>query len=369
MVSIEVSAARAPQDALRDAADWGRVVVATLARGIVATVLGLALWAAAPAVIGWHPTTVMTGSMEPRLVPGDVVVSRPVASAELRVGQILLADDPDQPGHLRMHRFLEAGPGHSIVTKGDANPQADSTPIARSAVHGVAFLRIPFVGTPIAWLRNGEWTRVAALAIAVVALLWLSTVDGALRRAAADGPEAVGESDDDAAVVPVTGPAVLGSRRAARLSARRVRRWRRAGGVLAVVLVAGGFGVLLPAKASAAPFASTTRTTTSFAASTVTPPSSLTCTNNADGKSVTLGWSYTGTDTPASFDVLNGTAVSANVTATTRSQVLTATTSSAAGTRTISVRTNATSGWTATSGSISVVVTNNGMGTVTAKCG
>lgn len=197
MVSIQATGGPVPQAALRDAADWARVVVATLARGVVATLLGLALWAAAPAVIGWMPTSVMTGSMEPRLQPGDVVVSRPVAPVELRPGRILLADDPDHPGHLRMHRYVEDGRHGTLITKGDANPQADSTPLERSAVHGVAFLRVPYVGSPIVWLRDGEWARVVVLALGVVGLLALCTIDGSLRRLAAGGDDTDQSDDSD----------------------------------------------------------------------------------------------------------------------------------------------------------------------------
>ena len=53
---------------------WLRLLVGTLSRTVLATVVGLLLWAAVPAVIGWTPTTVMTGSMEPRIHPGDIVV-------------------------------------------------------------------------------------------------------------------------------------------------------------------------------------------------------------------------------------------------------------------------------------------------------
>ncbi|MFS2030666.1 hypothetical protein ACEN85_11210, partial [Curtobacterium sp. CT11-45] len=193
MVSIEVHGGPTPHDVLRDALDWGRVVVATLARGVVATRLGLALWAAAPAVIGGQPTTVMTGSMEPRLTPGDVVVSRPVSAGDVRMGKVLLVDDPDQPGHLRMHRYVEDGPRGTIVTKGDANPRQDSTPVEPSAVHGVAFLRVPFVGAPIVWLRAGEWGKVGMLALGLVAVLALCTIDGSLRRLV--GP--AGRSSDE----------------------------------------------------------------------------------------------------------------------------------------------------------------------------
>ncbi|ROP64983.1 signal peptidase I [Curtobacterium sp. ZW137] len=370
MVSIEVSgphAPRAPHDALRDAADWGRVVVATLARGVVATLLGLALWAAAPAVIGWQPTTVMTGSMEPRLVPGDVVVSRPVAPAQLRLGQVLLADDPDQPGHLRMHRYVKAGAAGTLVTKGDANPQRDSTPIERSAVHGVAFLRIPYVGTPIVWLRDGEWHKVVLLALALTAMLYLGTIDGSLRRLGsapadgADGDDGLEAPTGSAPPVASTASTVAGprSRRALRRRARRVRRLRRSGAVAAVVLVAGGLGVLLPAQAVAAPWTKTTvNPTTSFATATATAVTALTCTNNADN-TVTIGWTYPGAaGVPTSFDVLMGTTVVGTATGSASSaRVAGSGILSLGATVTVNVRTNLGGTWSATSSSTAKIKT------------
>lgn len=378
MVSIEVSGGRTPHDAVRDVVDWGRVVVATLARGIVATVLGLALWAAAPAVIGWHPTTVMTGSMEPRLAPGDVVVSRPVAQAEIRLGQILLADDPDQPGHLRMHRFVKAGPDDTLVTKGDANPQRDSTAIERSAVHGVAFLRIPVIGAPIVWLRDGEWHKVVLLALALTAALYICTIDGSLRRLASsssgdgdddgdgDGPAA----DDGLEARPTSAPSgaadsrsgrhaqsgrrVL-SRRALRCRVRRVRRLHRAGGAAAVVLVAGGFGVLPPAQAVAAPFAKTTvNPTSSFATLTVPQATTLACTSNGDG-SVNIGFAYGG-PTATSFSVMNGTTVLATGT-TTPVKVVGSGILSLGQVYTVTVRVDFVGNWTSTSTSVARIQT------------
>ena len=329
MVSIEVHGGPTPHDVLRDAVDWGRVVVATLARGVVATLLGLALWAAAPAVIGWQPTTVMTGSMEPRLAPGDVVVSRPVSAGEVRMGKILLADDPDQPGHLRMHRYVEDGPRGTLVTKGDANPQQDSTPLERSAVHGVAFLRVPFVGAPILWIREGEWIKTGMLALGLLAVLALCTIDGSLRRLVAadgddgddgdggddgpaDGPEDGLEARDGAAtrlqsVAPTVQGTAPASRRAARRHERRARRLRRLGGVAAVLVVAGGAGAFLPAQAVAAPWSRTTTAAGSFAALTVPQATSLVCSANADG-SVNIAFAYGG-PAATSFSVMNGTTV------------------------------------------------------------
>ncbi len=224
-------------DTVLDALDWGRVVVGTLARGIVATVVGLALWAAVPAVVGWQPTTVVTASMAPRLVPGDVVVSRPVPAPEVVPGRVLLADDPDQVGHLRLHRYVETGADGTIVTKGDANPAADSTPLDRSAVHGVGYLRVPFIGTPVLWAHEGRWGAVAAAAAALAGMLALCTVDAGLRRT---GREARGTPAPHPRPTPCAstggGPRAVRSCAAARgtphcgRGARCSSRWRSSAG-------------------------------------------------------------------------------------------------------------------------------------------
>lgn len=397
MSSIAVHGGPAPHAAVRDAVDWGRVVVATLARGVVATLLGLALWAAAPALIGWQPTTVMTGSMEPRIVPGDVVVSRPVGSGEIATGKVLLADDPDQADHLRMHRYVEDGPGGTMVTKGDANPQQDSTPIERSAVHGIAFLRIPFIGTPIRWISAGEWGLVAMLALGLTAVLALCTIDGSLRRLvdaddvgaddAADGPDDAAGPDgaagpaagaDDglearggaATGLPTAAPTVL-TRRALRRRVRRRRRLRRLGGGAAVLALAAAAGVLLPGAADAAPWSRTTvAPTATFTAGTATGVPTLTCAP-AGSNTVTIAWTYdNGATVPVSFDLMNGTTqVASATTVGARSMVY-----GGAGllnlgtTYTLNLRTNLGNNWTATSTPTVKVRVVSVLGLASASC-
>lgn len=380
MVSIAVRGGAAPHDGLHDAVDWARVVVATAARAVLAALVGLAVWSAAPALLGWHPTTVMTGSMAPRLLPGDVVVSRPVAPAEVRPGQVLLADDPDHPGRLRMHRFVEPGRDGTVVTKGDANPRADSTPIERSAVHGVAALRVPFVASPVLWVREGRWVETGVLTLVVVALLALATVDGALRRpaahraarraghagpvahAAVTGREARGDPD-------VGPPSVAGpdpSRRSLRPVARRGSgvprdrsrrdqarragadrgRAHRAGAVVLVVLAAGGSVVLPAGRADAGPFGRATATDLRLTAAVVAPATSPTCTD-ASG-SVVIAWQYAGDD-PRSFTLSDDTgAVLATTDGRARSATVRLSSLLALGTaRAVRVQATDASSWTA----------------------
>lgn len=318
MVSIPLHGGPAPHTAMRDALGWSRVVVATLARGLVTALLGMALWAAAPAALGWSPTTVVTGSMEPRIAPGDVVVARPVPASELRQGLVLLADDPDQVGHLRMHRYVEDGTDGTLVTKGDANPQQDSTPLERDAVHGVAVLRVPFVGLPVLWVREGAWARVAALAVGLGAVLWLCAVDGRLRRAddaadETDGARGTGDDGDGGAGREARGGTAThrasgtgrlhGPRPGHRHRARHRGRARSSGGLAAVTAVAALVGALLPSPASAAPWGRTTASAVTLTAGTATAATDPACVPNGDG-TVSIRFGYGG---PAvtSFSVVN----------------------------------------------------------------
>jgi signal peptidase len=132
---------------------------------------GLLLWSVVPVVAGWSSTVVMSNSMAPRLFTGDVVLVRPVAPDELQLGQILLVDDPDHAGRLRLHRLtgIDAGTG-TLTLKGDANERADSSPVRTDAVHGVAALRVPWVGSPMVWLEERRIRLLAGTAAALTAL-------------------------------------------------------------------------------------------------------------------------------------------------------------------------------------------------------
>lgn len=149
---------------------WRRLVAVTMARALLACLLGLAAWGALPALIGWHPTTVSSGSMMPRLHVGDVAVSRPLGAEPPPLTSVLLFDDPDHPGRLRMHRFVRIDDHGLLVTRGDANNADDSTPVALSAVHGIGTLRVPWIASPIVWLREGQWLFLGLVA-AVLALI------------------------------------------------------------------------------------------------------------------------------------------------------------------------------------------------------
>ncbi|MCZ2830885.1 S24/S26 family peptidase [Modestobacter sp. VKM Ac-2986] len=134
---------------------WPAFVVSCAARAVLVTLLWLVGWSLVPVAVGWESTVVVSGSMAPRLQVGDVVVARPLEVDQLRTGMVLLVDDPDRPGRLRVHRLV-ALEGDQLRLRGDANRQDDSTLVARDAVHGVGALRVPAVGWPLVWLTQRD---------------------------------------------------------------------------------------------------------------------------------------------------------------------------------------------------------------------
>ena len=277
--------------ASRSWSHWLRLLVGVLSRTVLATVVGLLLWAAVPAVIGWTPTTVMTGSMEPRIHPGDIVVAKPVAESAIRQGQVLLFQDPDRADHLRLHRYLDNGEGTTIVTKGDANPQADSTPVARDAVVGVGYLRVPYLGTPFVWAQAGQTGHLLVTGSLLMLLVLGARADRYLLKGL-EGPEESPRTSRR----PV---ALAGGRVAARRSVRRAARLRVAGSTLAVVGLVSGLAVTLVVSggAGAAFSAQVANPSSAFGAA-----STFDCLTDAYNDQTSFGFSYNETSGTTTTD-------------------------------------------------------------------
>jgi signal peptidase len=149
------------------------------ATAILSLLCSATFWALAPLAVGLRSEVVMSGSMSPRLQPGDVVVSAPVAVENLRPGMIISFTDPADGKRNLMHRYIARTVDGKLQTKGDANTSPDSTPLPPEQVHGQARVRVPFVGLPAYWARTGRMLYVAATAIVLLGLFILATADPA----------------------------------------------------------------------------------------------------------------------------------------------------------------------------------------------
>jgi signal peptidase I len=145
----------------------------------------LAAWSVVPIALGWHPVVVVSGSMEPHVHPGDVVL----VDGHLRVpgpGQVVLVRDPGTSTGSKLHRVVRFDAQGRLVTKGDANPTEDTTPVEPSDVEGVARVLVPGAGRLSMLTRRQErsdwaWAGGTLLSAAVLSLV-PSTGGGRRRR-------------------------------------------------------------------------------------------------------------------------------------------------------------------------------------------
>jgi signal peptidase I len=156
--------------------EWLRSFGAAAAQVLLTIAVLLGLLATAPVAFGQISTTVMSDSMEPGLHAGDVVILRPVRSDLVRRGQVVLVDDPDFPGRLRLHRLVDVRHGR-LVLKGDANVTPDSSLVGANKLHGVGWLRVPWIGLPVLWLRDQTYLPLGLAALALMLLAWLAASD------------------------------------------------------------------------------------------------------------------------------------------------------------------------------------------------
>jgi len=154
----------------------------------IAAAAGLVLCSVVPVAVGWTTTVVVSGSMAPAIQAGDVVAVAPVPPAQagrLAPGTVVLVTDPGRGTRL-LHRLVKYDDAGRMITRGDANTVNDSTPVPVENLHGVARMRIPAIGRPMLWIKEGRYVPVAALGTLLgIMVLWRPAAGP---RAGQDGP-------------------------------------------------------------------------------------------------------------------------------------------------------------------------------------
>lgn len=163
-------------------AAWTGTIIRAIAVSAAGLLSGLIIWSILPALVGWTPTVVMSGSMMPRIVPGDVVVSAPAPVSAVQPGMVVLARNPARPGHLLLHRVIGFNDDGSIRTKGDANGMTDSSEMPRANIVAIARLRIPWIGLPVLWMRDHRYVPMGVLALALFLMVSALTGTGTAGR-------------------------------------------------------------------------------------------------------------------------------------------------------------------------------------------
>jgi signal peptidase len=140
---------------------------------------------------GWKFQPIDTGSMAPLHPSGSLAVVEPFDASGVRPGMVVVFEDPLAPGRLVAHRAVERLPGTAPrwTTKGDANAEADPTPVAAAAIRGRVRWTIPGAGSVVSALQG--WTAVLLLVGGPLTVLLATEVHRTRTRrsvAAADVP-------------------------------------------------------------------------------------------------------------------------------------------------------------------------------------
>jgi len=92
-----------------------------------------------------HLLTVLSGSMNPEMNPGDVVVSTYTNPEEIQINDIITFAFVDNPKKCITHRVINIT-NEGFQTKGDANEDPDQRTVQSSEVIGKVVLTIPYIG-------------------------------------------------------------------------------------------------------------------------------------------------------------------------------------------------------------------------------
>ena len=121
-------------------------VLRLLAGGYLVALAALLAATLVPLAVGWRPYLITSGSMEPDVPSGSLVLADRDGTLDVSAGDVVVVHDPARPGSLLTHRVVGMRSDDSVVTKGDANPAADALPVPARAVVGRVRAILPLLG-------------------------------------------------------------------------------------------------------------------------------------------------------------------------------------------------------------------------------
>ena len=105
--------------------------------------------------LGVAPVVIVSGSMEPIIKRGDVVVYKKIDYKEIEIGDIIVYNLNSIRVVHRVISFKNSSNGEILlVTKGDNNSYKDSNPVKKSQLVGKLLFIIPKMGYPTIWFNE-----------------------------------------------------------------------------------------------------------------------------------------------------------------------------------------------------------------------
>lgn len=117
-----------------------------------------------PSFLGIKTYVIISGSMQPELNIGDVVVVKKVAEEKMQIGDIISFREGQNVITHRIIDIAEENENKLYKTKGDNNNSEDKTVISIDKIEGKVYTSIPYIGK-IAILLQGKITLIIIIII------------------------------------------------------------------------------------------------------------------------------------------------------------------------------------------------------------
>lgn len=111
---------------------------------------------AAAAGSGMRPVVVRSGSMEPTIATGSMILVERIDASAIEVGDVVAVQRPDRTRVI--HRVLTVehrGQTAELTMKGDANEDPDPFPLTVDHAHRLVW-EVPVVGRALAWFATAR---------------------------------------------------------------------------------------------------------------------------------------------------------------------------------------------------------------------
>ncbi|MBI2238937.1 MAG: signal peptidase I [Actinobacteria bacterium] len=153
----------------RAVARWAKLAVLWAALGLGA---GMLLSITLPYLFGYRSLTVLSGSMEPTLHTGDVVVVEEISPLDVKIGDVVSFRDPADETRIITHRVrsmqVEEGTVR-FVTKGDSNTGVEHWKVSADGTVGRVGYHVWRLGYALFWIR-GRYGRLILVVIPALVL-------------------------------------------------------------------------------------------------------------------------------------------------------------------------------------------------------
>ena len=129
-----------------------------------------------PKIGGYAPLIVLTGSMEPDIMSGDLIIVKQIDGKDIREDDVIAFFDPDGNGtSILTHKVIEVFEEEGTLyfrTKGIANDAADRLPVSADKIVGVYVTRIGGAGNIAMFMQTTAGLIVCVIVPLILLIAW-----------------------------------------------------------------------------------------------------------------------------------------------------------------------------------------------------